>query len=84
MPEDRVAEVKAVFTAIDLVAKPEEPNGIGVRDRDDRWVLATAVSGEADVLVTGDEDLLDVASEAPLPILTPRAFWDLLREPAED
>lgn len=84
LPEDRVANVEAVFTSIELVAKPDEPSGVGVRDRDDRWVLATAVSGEADVLVTGDEDLLDVASEAPLPILTPRAFWDLLRKPLED
>jgi predicted nucleic acid-binding protein len=31
------------------------------------------------VLVTGDEDLLTVADEAPLPILAPRAFWQLLR-----
>ena len=83
LPEDRVATVEAVFAAIDRVPKPDEPSGIGIRDRDDRWVLATAVSGDADVLVTGDEDLLDVAGEAPLPILTPRAFWELLRRSRE-
>ena len=40
---------------------------------------ATAVVGGADVLVTGDQDLLAVRSEAPIPILDPRVFWDLLR-----
>ena len=29
-------------------------------------------------LVTGDQDLLFVAGEAPLPILLPRAAWELL------
>ena len=42
-------------------------------------VLATAVAGEADVLVTGDQDLRVVAADSPIPILDPRAFWELLR-----
>lgn len=50
-----------------------------MRDRANRWVLATALAGQADVLVTGDADLLDGADHAPLPILASRAFWDLLR-----
>ena len=33
----------------------------------------------ADVLVTGDKDLLAVAGDAPLLIVEPRAFWELLR-----
>jgi predicted nucleic acid-binding protein len=42
-------------------------------------LLATAVVGGADVLVTGHQDLLAVRNEAPIPILDPRAFWELLR-----
>jgi predicted nucleic acid-binding protein len=37
------------------------------------------VEAGADVLVTGDEDLLSVAGESVLRIVSPRAFWDLLR-----
>ncbi len=77
--EDRLGAAEPVFSAIDLVAKHAEPTTTPIRDRDDRWILATAVAGYADVLVTGDEDLLSVASNAQLPILTPRAFWELLR-----
>jgi Arc/MetJ-type ribon-helix-helix transcriptional regulator len=34
---------------------------------------------EADVLVTGDRDLLDLPGRVGLEILTPRAFWNRLR-----
>jgi uncharacterized protein len=74
-----IAAVEAVFDAIEVVPKPPEPWAIPIRDRADRWILATAVAGGADVLVTGDEDLLSVAASAPLPVLAPRAFWELLR-----
>ena len=41
--------------------------------------MATAVDGRAEVLVTGDRDLLEAADAAPLAILSPRAFWERLR-----
>ena len=48
-------------------------------DENDRAVLAEAVTGKADVLVTGDQDLLELASKAPIKVLSPRGFWELLR-----
>ena len=57
---------------------PEKLPDIELRDPDDKWVLASAVVGAADVLVTGDKDLLSSMDAAPLPILTPRAFWESL------
>ena len=47
-----------------------------IRDAADAWVLASAVAGQADVLITGDKDLLAVATEGPIPILTPRKFYE--------
>ena len=79
VPEDRIASAIAVFSTVEIVPKPDEPSSLQVRDRADRWVLATALAGQADILVTGDSDLHDVADQAPLPILAPRAFWELLR-----
>jgi putative PIN family toxin of toxin-antitoxin system len=79
LPEERISSAEAVFSAIDVIPKPDAPSPLQSIDRDDRWVLATAVAGRADVLVTGDQVLLAAASEAPLPILTPRSFWELLR-----
>jgi len=68
-----------MLAAFPAVPKPAVPSPIAVRYLSDRWVLAKAVAGAADVLVTGDEDLLAIRGEAPIPILDPRAFWDLLR-----
>jgi putative PIN family toxin of toxin-antitoxin system len=56
---------------------------IKIRDADDLAILSEAVAGAANVLVTGDRDLLDIAAKAPLPIVTPRGFWELLRSDPE-
>ena len=62
-----------------VVPKPSKPYPIEITDPDDKWILATAVAGNADVLVTGDSDLLEVAAKSPIRIMTPREFWDLVR-----
>lgn len=62
-----------------IVPKPAKPSPLPIRDPDDRWVLASAIDGRADLLVTGDQDLLTIASQAPLPIVDPRGCWDRLR-----
>jgi putative PIN family toxin of toxin-antitoxin system len=80
LPRDRISAVEAVLASFPLVPKPEEPSDVPVRDVADRWVVATAVAGVADVLVTGDRDLLDARAQAPIRILAPREFWELLRE----
>ena len=63
-----------------VVPKPKAPSITRVRDPSDRWILASAVEGGADVLVTGDKDLLDLGQQAPLPIVDPRGFWALARK----
>lgn len=62
------------------VVGPGRPLGIALCDPDDVPVLEQTVTGEADVLVTGDRDLLDVAGRVPVAITTPRGFWESLRE----
>ena len=79
VPAERIESAESVFSGVEILPKPAKPDPLPVRDRQDRWIVATAVAGEADVLVTGDLDLLNLAADAPLPILTPRAFWDMLR-----
>ncbi len=43
------------------------------RDADDSVVLGTFLAGKADFLITGDNDLLELADHYP--ILTPADFW---------
>lgn len=53
------------------------PNPI-CRDPDDDVVLATAVAAQADVILTGDEDLLVLKEHQGIRILSPRQFVALL------
>lgn len=62
-----------------VVPRPAVPSSLAIRDPDDAWVLASACVGEAELLVTGDQDLLAVAATAPVPIVSPRAAWEQLR-----
>jgi putative PIN family toxin of toxin-antitoxin system len=50
-------------------------------DAADARVLGEALAAHADVFVTGDRVLQALGDRAPLPILSPRQFWSLLREP---
>ena len=64
-------------TALSLAAcavAPEDVDDVSA-DTTDEPILAAAVASGAAVLVTGDADLLAVATGAPLPILGPRDFW---------
>jgi putative PIN family toxin of toxin-antitoxin system len=63
-----------------VVPVPTDLPGYEVRDEDDKIVLASAISGGAEVLVTGDRDLLCIAAlVTELQIVEPRTLWGLLR-----
>ena len=51
---------------------------LGCRDPDDDKVIETALLGDADALVTGDRDLLEVSGFPAVPILSPAAFLERL------
>ena len=50
---------------------------LGCRDPDDDKFLETALMGEADCLITGDRDLLEMFSFHEIPISTPVDFLAL-------
>ena len=80
MPKDSVVEAQAFLRQEAAVISQGADVVAVIRDPDDAEVLAEAVAGLADVLVTGDRDLLDVASTLPLEVLSPRGFWEKLHE----
>lgn len=82
LPTSTITEIVALLRAQEVVPKPAKPSSLPIRDADDRWILASAVAGHADVLITGDKDLLAVAKQSPVPILSPRGFWEQIRSGA--
>lgn len=67
----------------EVVPRPLKPSSEAIRDPDDAWVLANALEGDADLLVTGDRDLLELP-DPPLLIVSPRGYWALVRGTVED
>jgi putative PIN family toxin of toxin-antitoxin system len=52
------------------------------RDPDDVAVLATAIAGKADFIITGDQDLLVLSQHEGIPIVTPRQWLEAQDQPS--
>jgi putative PIN family toxin of toxin-antitoxin system len=62
-----------------VLARPAQLPKVEMEDQDDLFILSAAISGTADVLVTGDKELQDIGEIANLVILSPRQFWEKLK-----
>ena len=47
-------------------------------DPDDEPIIASALTGQAHVFVTGDKALLELQRVKHLPVISPRQFWEML------
>jgi len=78
MPDARIREIGDFLRECEVIGKPKRHLALALRDPDDEWIVASAIRGHANVLVTGDQDLLSVTS-LPVLVLSPRDFWTRLR-----
>jgi len=76
------ADVKRLASLLSQVAEPipriTERMPAIVRDPQDDYLLAYALIGRADYLVTGDRDLLVLRQAGDTAIVTPAEFWRIL------
>jgi putative PIN family toxin of toxin-antitoxin system len=80
VPDEKADEIEQLLRHHHVEPIPDSKPPVEVRDPDDAPVLASAIAAEADVLITGDRDLLDVADQLDaLRIVTPRTFWEETR-----
>jgi putative PIN family toxin of toxin-antitoxin system len=78
VPAKQTREMIALLRDRATIVSPKQLPVDVCRDPDDVPVLGTAVAGDADCLVTGDGDLLELGDFRKIPILTPRAFYQSL------
>ncbi len=79
LPTTTLNELYAFLRRHSTIVSKQAPLAVSLRDANDEAVLAEAVAGGAEILVSGDRDLLRIADAAPIPILAPRGLWELLR-----
>lgn len=70
----QMADILLDFLRAFAIFVPGIPRESVSSDQDDDFVLACARDGQANCIVSGDPDLLDLQSYRGIPILTPRAF----------
>ncbi len=60
--------------AADVISGPLHVPSVIAADPDDDWVLATAIEGKANLIVSGDKHLLSLGSHEGISIITPAVF----------
>jgi putative PIN family toxin of toxin-antitoxin system len=62
-----------------VLTQPTHVPNVQLQDKNDLSILAAAIAGGADVLVTGDKELLHLGHIEELEILSPRQLWEKLK-----
>ena len=64
-----------LFAETFILVAPDALKPPVCRDRDDDLVLATALAGECDAIITGDQDLIILDPFRDIRVVAPSAFW---------
>jgi uncharacterized protein len=81
LPETRIREIDSLLRQYCVESAPLTLPRVEIRDRADALVLGSALAVQAEVLVTGDRDLLEVRGQvSALAIVDPRTLWNLIRQ----
>ncbi len=75
-PKQEIHRAVEIFRANCKIVHPEDVPADACRDADDLPILGTAQAGQADCLVTGDQDLLALREFHSVHIVSPRQLYD--------
>ena len=62
-----------------ILSEQTESAVIDIQDQDDVIILSTALSGGAELFVTGGKEILALGKIQHMEIVSPRRFWEILR-----
>jgi uncharacterized protein len=79
VPAELISEYVELISHDAILAEPGDMPVVQIKDRDDVAILAAALAGEVNVLVTGDAELQGLKSIQGVRVLSPRAFWEALK-----
>lgn len=75
-PPDVIADVLWLLQQDTLASEAIPLRDVPLPDPADVAIVSSALNGAAEVLVTGDKEILELHRIGSLEILTPRQFWD--------
>ncbi len=77
--QDLVDEFISLLEQETVLAHPSPLPGIKLQDRDDVAIVGAAIAGGAEVLITGDKELLGLKRIKRMELLSPRQIWEKLK-----
>ena len=80
IPKALISEILIFLGEDTILSKVGDYPDVEIRDQDDLAMLSCALEGRADIFVTGDKELIELRRVSDLEILSPRAFWEKLKE----
>jgi uncharacterized protein len=82
LPTRAVAEVETFLRGYHVEPRPRLLPGLPLRDRNDLGVVGSALEAGAEILITGDKEMLALKKKpAGLEIVGPREFWVMASGP---
>jgi putative PIN family toxin of toxin-antitoxin system len=75
---DTVNDIESFLRGYHVEPKPRELPNLKLGDHNDLVVVGSALKSKAEILVTGDQEMLELEEKPKaLRILSPRGFWNL-------
>lgn len=79
IPYSRIEEIIRDILSYSRLVAAERISVKGLRDIKDTKIIACALAGKAEYIVTGDKDLLVLKEYKGVRIVTPKAFLDIAK-----
>ena len=74
----RSVNVEAELRLLEVIPAQEIAPQLPIKDKEDPWIIASALQANVDYFVTGDGELLGLGKAENLPIISPRECWQKL------
>jgi predicted nucleic acid-binding protein len=79
VPDKTVKEIESFLRGYAVEPKPRQLPKLTLSDRNDLLVLGSALNAKAEILITGDQEIVDLKEKPQdLEIVDPREFWNLV------
>ena len=75
--KELLAKVEAELQLLEIVSAQQAAPRLPIKDREDPWIIACALAGKVDYFVTGDAELLGLGKVKSMPLISPRACWEM-------
>ena len=80
-PQDLIDDFIELMSEDTEIAPSGDLPRVNLNAKDDLAILSAALAAETEVFVTGDKEILDLGQIQQMKIMSPRQFWEALKNP---